>query len=129
MNSINKLGIFGGRPIALAGILTAMKSLLLLIRSGKKKHGKFWLFFSRTLIIALIFAALASPITQKETIIQGDPFVKILLDNSSSFSLYDSAAAGRVGEKLKEGMHVESKKIGDVERSALGDEILENMEE
>jgi uncharacterized membrane protein len=129
MTTIEVFGVFVEHPIAIAAIVPVIILLLVFIRSGPKKKNKFWLFFSRTIIYALLLIALASPFTQKESVIEGDPFVKILIDNSSSFSLYDVDAGNRLAEKLEKVVNVEVVKIGDVERSAIGDEILENMEE
>jgi uncharacterized membrane protein len=82
---------------------------------------------TRTLIILFLCIALASPYIQHEKIIEGDPFIKLLVDNSTSMNLFEQVAP-ELTEALEKRLNVESKTIATGERSELGDAILSNLE-
>src|SRR3989344_4330790 len=94
------------------------------VRERVSRLARVLLLISRTVIFFLLLLALASPYTHKQTIVQGDPFVKILTDNSSSFQVYDQDYTGKLEAILKQSLNVEVKQIGYDETSNLGDGLL-----
>ena len=94
----------------------------------EKRADKLYLIVSRFLIISLLIAALASPYTVMTIERKGDPNLKILVDESVSFELFDQT----VGQDLKE---VLGKNIPTIIRtldfgnsSALGNGIRNNIQ-
>lgn len=93
----------------------------------KRKERRF-ILFSRSLIFLLLLIAIASPFSLKSVMVQGDPYVKILLDNSTSFNLYDQSVGPSVKKELENYMEVEQSSFGDSDKTALGDALLRNLE-
>jgi uncharacterized membrane protein len=93
----------------------------------QKKIARKVMALTRTLIIICLCIALASPYIQHEKVIEGDPFIKLLVDNSTSMSLFKQVAP-ELQEKLEKRLNVESKTLATGERSELGDAILNNLE-
>ncbi len=93
----------------------------------QKKLARKIMAITRTIIIILLCIALASPYIQHEKIIEGDPFIKLMVDNSTSMELFEPVAP-ELAEKLEKRLTVESKTIATGEHSALGDAILNNLE-
>ena len=58
----------------------------------QKKRVKKVMFFTRTIMFILVLIALASPYTQTEKIIEGDPYIQLLVDNSTSMSLFEDVS-------------------------------------
>jgi uncharacterized membrane protein len=92
-----------------------------------KKLAKILILLSRTIIYFLLLIAIASPFMFQEKIVQGEAFVKILADNSTSFNVFDSNAAAQLKNNLEKEIDVEMKSIGQEEISDLGDGILKNL--
>ena len=122
------------RPEVVAAIIPIFFVLLYFImkdyvvRERVSRLARVLLLISRTLIFFLLLLALASPYTHKQTVVQGEPFVKILLDNSSSFQIYDQDYAARLEKTLKQSLNAEVNRIGYDETSNLGDGLLDNLE-
>ncbi len=76
----------------------------------------------------MLLIAIASPFSLKSTTIQGDPYVKILVDNSTSFSLFDQNIGPNLKKELQSYMEVEYKNFGDSDKTAIGDALLNNIE-
>jgi uncharacterized membrane protein len=93
----------------------------------QKKRAKKAMSITRTLIIVFLCIALASPYIQHEKVIEGDPFIKILVDNSTSMELFEDVASD-LQAQIEKRLNVESKTIAVGERSELGDGILNNLE-
>ncbi len=93
----------------------------------QKKLARKVMTITRAIIILFLCIALASPYIQHEKVIEGDPFVKLLLDNSTSMALFEDIAPA-LAEKLEKRVTVESKTVATGERSELGDAILNNLE-
>lgn len=131
MSQLKILFWFVEYPWVIGLIIPIIIALVLLVRWNANKERRFArlpIIISRTIIFALLLIALASPYTNKQTVIEGDPFVKILVDNSTSFNLFDRQEANKLVETLKPLIEVETKTIGFEERSALGDDVLGNLE-
>jgi uncharacterized membrane protein len=93
----------------------------------QKKLARKVMHITRPLIILLLCIALASPYIQHEKVIEGDPFIKLLTDNSTSMELFESVAPDLTKE-LEKRLTVESKTLAVGERSELADAILNNLE-
>jgi uncharacterized membrane protein len=93
----------------------------------QKKFARKIMAVTRTLVIVLLCIALASPYIQHEKIIEGDPFIKMLVDNSTSMELFEEVASG-LAPALEKKLTVESKTIATGDHSELGDAILNNLE-
>ncbi|MEM2916162.1 MAG: VWA domain-containing protein [Candidatus Woesearchaeota archaeon] len=93
----------------------------------QKKRARKIMALTRTLIIILLCIALASPYVQHEKIIEGDPYIKLLIDNSTSMELFEPVEP-RLSAALEKKLNVETKTIATGERSELGDAILNNLE-
>ncbi len=94
-----------------------------------RKHLRILMYFTRTLAIILLIIAIASPFIISQKKISSDPYIKILVDNSTSFELFDQQAASELESKLKNRIKVEVKSIAQGESSEIGSDILQNLEE
>src|SRR3989338_2989369 len=92
-----------------------------------RKRLKLFMFFSRALIFTLLIIAIASPFTIKEKTVQRDPFIKLIIDNSTSMNIFDMQKVAELKAELEKEIAVEAKYIGNNEESALGDGILQNL--
>lgn len=86
------------------------------------------LFVLRSMIFSLLIIAIASPFMLRETKIKGDPTLLILVDNSTSFELFDNKITSDLMSELKKEIPVNLKYIGKGEQSAIGDGILANIQ-
>jgi uncharacterized membrane protein len=93
----------------------------------QKKFLRRVLFFTRAAIIILLLIALAAPYHQTSKVIEGDTYVKILVDNSTSMELFESNA-NELAKALEKKLTVEVETIGEGEHSAIGDAVLNNLE-
>lgn len=93
----------------------------------QKKRIRKLMFFTRSIMLILLLIALASPFVQEEKTIEGDPFVMLLVDNSTSMELFEDFSAD-LGAKLEKKMNVEVKSIGSGTVSNIGDSILSNLQ-
>lgn len=122
-------------PMILLLIIPLFFALLFLIRKDFVKfadedgHGtkKFWFFLMRFTIFSLLIAAIASPFTFQERLVSGEPNVIVLVDNSTSFDLFDRGIGETIKNELKSYVKTDLRSIGTGERSDLGDRVLENM--
>ncbi|MAF34508.1 hypothetical protein CMO91_01555 [Candidatus Woesearchaeota archaeon] len=94
--------------------------------SKRKKKVRWIMLFTRTLIALALLTAIASPFTTIEKTIQGDPVVKILIDNSSSMGAMEAFDLGFV-EKMKTKVEVEVHSVASPEVSDIGDAVLANL--
>lgn len=123
-------------PVAIAIIIYVIKKDFVKFKTfddqqayrNKKKWDKMFMIIMRSCAIALLLMALASPFLIYEKEITGDPHVTIMVDNSSSFSIFDPAEVTSVIDRLKKYMPVKVKYIGDSEHSDIGDELINNMQ-
>lgn len=89
----------------------------------EKRRYRFWVFISRTLIIALLVLALTNPYITKREQSDGNPEVTILYDNSSSMELFETNLDTLV-KGIEKDVPVEVKYIANDVRSPLGDEMF-----
>jgi len=85
-------------------------------------------FISRVIIFLLLFIAIASPYVERETLIEGEAFLQLLVDNSTSFSLFDASVGEKLREELSAGIRVETRTIAGGDHSALGDSLLSSLQ-
>lgn len=75
-----------------------------------------WLAASRIVIVALILTAIAAPFEARESVVEGEPRISILVDNSTSMELYNlQVPDGR------------AKYISPGNRTALGDAVFQSI--
>jgi len=87
-----------------------------------------FMIFSRILIMLALILAMASPFTMKEIEVDGDHTLKILVDNSTSFDLFDKGIGLELKEKLEKDIPVSIVSIGKGKKSNIGDTILNNIQ-
>ncbi len=81
------------------------------------------MMLTRTIIFLLVLIAIASPYQQQEKEIQGDPVLRVIVDNSSSMHVLESLPPSFI-PALKDRLEVEVLHAGSAERSDIGDTIL-----
>jgi len=94
----------------------------------QRKYMRLLIIISRLIIVLLLVIAVASPFKIDEAVVQGDRTIKILVDNSSSFAIFDTDVANRVNLELKKYLPTTIKTIAISTRSAIGDAVLNNMQ-
>ena len=93
----------------------------------KRQWLRLFVLAARTLAVLLLVASLAAPYLITEVAVAGDKNVKLLVDQSKSFSLFDQSVATTVEENLKDLFPTSVKTIASGTESHLGDEILGSM--
>ncbi len=112
-------------PVFLAIIgLLLWKNFVGRVSSRRKK---ILFFLSRGAIVSLLIVSLANPFVFEQKLVDGNPRIKLLIDNSSSMALFKDDVDG-LKEKLNEQIPVLKKEIGSSETSNLGDNILAQSE-
>ena len=94
----------------------------------RRKRLRKLLLVTRTAILLLILIAIATPFSEREITEEGDPYLKILLDNSTSFSMFDQTAPAKLIKELEKRIRVEVKTVGDATSSPLGDSVLSSLQ-
>jgi hypothetical protein len=98
-----------------------------LIVKLQKKRVRRLMFFTRSALVILVLCALASPYVQQEKIIEGDAFVQLLVDNSTSMALFEDVSQA-LATKLEKKMNTEVKMVGSGAISNIGDSVLNNLQ-
>lgn len=93
----------------------------------QKKRVQRFMSISRPAILLLMLIAIAAPYTQTEKTIEGDPFITLIVDNSTSMSLFENPT-DKLAAALEKKLPVEQKSIASAERSDLGDGILSHLQ-
>ncbi|MFH0868066.1 MAG: VWA domain-containing protein [Candidatus Woesearchaeota archaeon] len=95
----------------------------------KEKKGQRTKFFIiRSLILALVLIAIASPFLLEAKTVKGNPRITILVDNSTSFNLFEPGIEKELASKLKNVVPVSVRHVVFGDKSAIGDGILNNLE-
>lgn len=89
---------------------------------------KRFLIISRLCIFLLLVIAMASPFNFEERPVKGDLTLTILVDNSTSFALFDAEVSERLRAAIESKIPVTVKTVGTGEISAIGDSILSNIQ-
>ncbi len=82
----------------------------------------------RSISVTLLLIAIASPFILEAKTVPGDPRLTILVDNSSSMTLYSSNIAYDLYKKLEGVIPVNVRTIANGEVSSIGNGILNNIE-
>ena len=93
----------------------------------RKRRVRKLMMFTRTLMFILVLIALASPYVEREKIIEGDPFIQLLVDNSTSMSMFQDISQD-LSEKLEKHLNTEIKAVGTGTVSNIGDSVLSNLQ-
>lgn len=96
--------------------------------SRRRRFLRRFLILTRTTILLLILIAIATPFAERETTEEGDPYIKILLDNSTSFSMFDQTIPTQLIKELQQHIRVEVSTIGDATSSPIGDAVLSSLQ-
>jgi len=128
-------------PIVLAAFAPVLALLFFVVRrefvkiKGKDEKelkrrdlARKYVFISRALIFLLLLGALAVPFTIKEVTVQGTPKLKIFVDNSRSFELFDNAAVSKLQSELENQIPVVTRVVAEGNESAIGDSLLSNIQ-
>ncbi len=86
-------------------------------------------FITRITAFILLIIGLAGPFISDHEFIQGDPRVKILIDDSQSFSIFDKKEVNDFIKKVEDYIPVEQASIAFGDKSPIGDGILNNLKE
>ncbi len=118
-------------PFAIAIIWLLRKEFIVIKEEPaarlRRKKLRTFIMLSRILIIALLLIAIASPYIKKEKTIDGDPFVQLLIDNSTSMSVFEDYSEN-LASRLEKKMNVEVKYVGTGTTSNIGDAVLSGLE-
>jgi len=91
------------------------------------EHRKRVVFILRLLMLIFLLLALASPFIHRLDIIKGTPRVKLLVDESNSFNIFDKNKVNDLVGQLEQKIPVENKVMVSGEVSNIGDGILDEM--
>ncbi|MEK6808714.1 MAG: VWA domain-containing protein [Nanoarchaeota archaeon] len=83
---------------------------------------------TRSLLFIAILIGISSPFIFKERIVAGEPNLLMLVDNSTSFDIFDHTIANKLFNELSSKIKVEMRHIATGISSAIGDGILNNMQ-
>jgi len=98
-----------------------------LIVKLQKKRVRRLMLFTRTILFILVLLALSSPYTQTEKTIEGDPFIQLLVDNSTSMALFEDVSSS-LASRLEKKLNTEVKIVGTGTMSNIGDGVLNNIQ-
>ena len=96
---------------------------------ASRKRIQWVMIFFRSLAIAALVFALASPFLERTKTITADPFMKILVDSSESMDVYDEDTGDNLRARLEQAINAETHMIASGSTSAIGDGILNNIKE
>ena len=89
----------------------------------QKRRTRRLMLFTRSLMVILIVIALASPYVQREKMIDGDPFIQLLVDNSTSMSVFEDVSQ-QLASRLEKKLNTDVKVVGTGAVSNIGDGVL-----
>src|SRR3989344_3048489 len=93
-----------------------------------KRLDKTIMILTRTIIIGLLFIALASPYKITTIERKGDPTINILVDGTESFGLFDSSFVNSLKEKISPKIPVSVRSLASGNTSAIGTGLRNNMQ-
>jgi heat shock protein HspQ len=95
----------------------------------RRKAMKIFIFITRIIIFSLIIILFAKPYLEMQTTERGSPEVTILIDNSTSMSVFDLDFVNSLTEEIKKHMPVTIRTItSNPLNSNLGEEIISHIE-
>lgn len=95
------------------------------VKVQKRKVRKL-MYLTRTLLILLLLGAIASPYIQRQKVIDGDPYIEFLIDNSTSMALFQDVSQS-LSTNLEKRTTTEVKVIGSDTTSNIGDSVLSSI--
>ncbi|MBS3144842.1 VWA domain-containing protein [Candidatus Woesearchaeota archaeon] len=125
-------------PTILWWIIPALLIIFLLIKLGRLpshtdlqhlKRRRRTIFFTRSLMIFCIILAMASPFIMQHRVVKGDYSLTLLVDNSTSFKVYDTKTAERLEDTLSDYIKIDKVIIGDESKTPLSDALVEQLQE
>ncbi len=119
------------RPWTLLFIIPLLVYCLFFLRRGLyrdlSRTKRSFLLIVKLLLFSVLLIALASPSANLDALFSGRPYVKLIIDNSSSFDLFDRNAVMHVRDQLDERLDVDVVFAGNADYSPLGDHLLNHM--
>lgn len=106
-----------------------LKSSLTPTQQRRRRSLRWWMFVTRMLIVLLLITALAVPYGEQRRQSSGNPSILLLVDNSTSMEVFDTSFIGALKQELERYMPVTQRNLALGERSALGDGILQHLEQ
>lgn len=92
-----------------------------------KKLSRVLIAISRCLIFSILIIAIASPFTLEEKMVQGNPSLTMLVDNSTSFELFEQDITSSLKLSIEKEIPTTLRYIARGEESPIGDSLLNNM--
>lgn len=89
----------------------------------QKRKVRRLMYFTRILLVLFLLGALASPYFQTQKVIEGDPYIDLLIDNSTSMAVFQDVSAS-LAENLEKRTTTEAKVVGTGTTSNIGDAVL-----
>lgn len=123
-------------PWAILGMIPAVIVILIVLHkrffaakeeSARADAQRKLMMATRILMVLAVMVAIAAPYTTHDTVLPGDYALKILVDNSTSMGLYNSAVAEQLRANLEQKIPVTVYTIASGDRSALGDGMINHM--
>ena len=117
-------------PLLLLFIFLLFKEFVEDVFGNKNEKKKFRavMLISRVLIFTLLFIALAKPFGEVTTSTPGNPKLLILLDNTTSMDVMDTAFVPALKQELEKEIPVTIRTLSSGMKSALGEDILNYLE-
>ena len=100
------------------------------VRAMRKRRTR-WrvgIFISRTIIVGLLFMAMAGPYIEDKKEIEGNLQLNILIDNSTSMSIFDNSKYGEMIKKLGTLIPTKTFTIASGLDSSIGNGVLSHLE-
>ena len=121
--------------VSLPAVLLVLPVAIGLLALASYRRGGDWgrrkrlvLFGTRLVVVVCLVTAAAGPYTVTERETEGDPRVRLLVDESNSMALTDANAEGLIERIEAEGVPVTRSVVGSGNTSRLGDAIVANVE-
>src|SRR3989338_8017517 len=99
------------------------RSELKVIRKKQRKV----ILFTRTILFILLLIAIATPYVEQTKTTAGEPFIRVVIDNSTSMGLLDTSEVGPLIRGLESQIEVDVVHIPGTDTSAIGDAVLDNI--
>lgn len=99
------------------------------VLAKRRRSLKNLMLFTRGAICVLLIVALAYPYIPTQKVIQGEPHVKILVDKTGSFKLFDLGFVEEFKKNLGRRVDVDVSYIEGVRNSPIGDSLFKSLKE
>ena len=92
--------------------------------TATRKRKRLIMTISRAIILFFLILAIASPYSTQEKTVPGDASLTMLVDNSTSFDIFDRAVVEKLEQELRNRIPVNVRSVASGDKSAIGDGIL-----